>query len=165
MLNGFSALLAVQLLGELLVRALSLPVSGPICGMALLVCWLAAYGPASETTSKNLSVAADAILPNMAMLFVPVGVGVMAHWPLLAVDWFPLAAALAASSMLTLFVTAWTYQWADRQIRKPATLREAPERPQQPQGARGALASVITTCVAEAAPVLTLNSGGGTNVR
>jgi holin-like protein len=125
MLNGFAALLAFQLLGELLVRCLRLPLSGPICGMALLVVWLVWRGDGRAPAPQPLADAAGAILPNMAILFVPVGVGVMAHWPLLSSDWLPLALALLGSGLLTVATTVLVFQWAtiftQRQTR--------PERP------------------------------------
>ena len=75
MLKGLAVLLTFQLAGELIAVAFRLPVSGPIIGMVLLTMWLRGNGRIDD----GLASAGDGLLANMAVLFVPVGVGAMAY--------------------------------------------------------------------------------------
>lgn len=78
-LRGLAWLLALQSLGELLARGLSLPFPGPVVGMVLLL--LALRWPAVRAP---VAACADFLLAHLSLLFVPVGVGVITHLPLLA---------------------------------------------------------------------------------
>jgi holin-like protein len=122
MIKGFAILLAFQLAGELLVMLLRLPISGPICGMALLLYWL---NQTDTEASKDLTGAADGLLANMAILFVPIGVGVMVYWPLLRQDWLAISLALVVSTVLSVAVTAWVVGWL-KQPRKQRRISNAP---------------------------------------
>jgi holin-like protein len=102
MLEGLLTLIAFQLVGEIVVRVIGVPVPGPVAGMALLLGALALRGgvPASlERTARGL-------LQHLALLFVPVGVGVMALGPMVADDWPAIAFTLVATTIVTLLVTA-----------------------------------------------------------
>jgi holin-like protein len=102
MIEWIALLAACQLAGEALVKAMQLPVPGPVCGMTLLFCGLLLYGRVPD----GLGRVADTLLTNLSLLFVPAGVGVMLHFKLLAGDWLPLTAALILSTLLTIAVTA-----------------------------------------------------------
>ena len=78
-LRGLAWLLALQSLGELLARGLGLPFPGPVVGMVLLL--IALRWPAVRTP---VAACADFLLGHLSLLFVPVGVGVITHLPLLA---------------------------------------------------------------------------------
>ena len=67
MLEWITVLLACQLAGEVLVKALHLPLPGPVGGMALLFCGLVINRGVPDTLGK----AADAFLSNLSLLFVP----------------------------------------------------------------------------------------------
>ena len=79
MVRGMATLLGFQLVGELIARLGHLPISGPICGMAALLAWLHLRGEVKSELGK----VCDGILANMAILFVPVGVGAMSYSGLL----------------------------------------------------------------------------------
>jgi holin-like protein len=115
MIKGFAILLSFQAIGELLVVLLRLPVSGPICGMALLLYWLNQSG---TEASKDLTATADGLLSNMAVLFVPIGVGVMAYGELLKQDWLAIGVALVVSTFLSVAATAGVVGWVKRQQAK-----------------------------------------------
>jgi len=102
MLGGFTLLLLFQLAGEVLAKALALPVPGPVVGMALLLLLLILRGgaPAALTDTAN------GLLAHLSILFVPGGVGVMLYLPRLREEWLPIAVSLLASTLLTLIVTA-----------------------------------------------------------
>jgi len=102
MLAALTVLLVYQLIGEVLVQLLGLPVHGPVVGMLLLFVTLLLRGRAPEwlrTTSNGL-------LGHLSLLFVPAGVGVMQHFQRLGAEWLPITVALVASTIITIGVTA-----------------------------------------------------------
>lgn len=103
MINALTVLLVCQLVGELVVASLKLPVPGPVIGMALLFTGLVIRGGIPEDLAK----AGDGLLSSLSLLFVPAGVGVMLHAPLLARDWAAISGALIGSTLATIAVTAW----------------------------------------------------------
>jgi holin-like protein len=105
MIRGLSILLCCQLLGEVLARALHLPVPGPVIGMALLFSALlvrdslAGRDGAAPETGPGLGQTADGLLSNLGLLFIPAGVGVVVYLPQLARDWAPLSLAVVAGTL------------------------------------------------------------------
>lgn len=114
-LGAITLLLVYQLLGEILVLALGLPVPGPVIGLALLFLTLAARGGVSE----ELRTTANGILAHLSLLFVPAGVGVMVHLARLRDEWLPIAIALVGSTALTIALTALAMQWFARLAQRP----------------------------------------------
>lgn len=99
---GMSVLLGCQFIGELLVRALSLPVPGPVLGMVVLLVALMVNG----RVPSALRTAGEGLLRYLTLLFVPAGVGIMSHFGLIGEDLGVLAVTLVVSTGLTLAVTA-----------------------------------------------------------
>ena len=110
MLKGLAALFGFQLAGELIVGSFRLPVSGPIIGMALLLIWLQGHGRIDD----GLESAADGLLSNMAVLFVPVGVGAMAYPELFREHWPFILVAVTAGTVVTVATTAITARFLTR---------------------------------------------------
>jgi holin-like protein len=105
LLQGLALLLLCQSAGELLVRLLSLRLPGPVVGLALV--WLLLAWPAArERIAPSLGVAADALLAHLSLLFVPLGVGVIAHLALLGGHAAALAAVVLLSTLVGLVATA-----------------------------------------------------------
>jgi holin-like protein len=97
-LHGITLLLVYQLVGEVGVRFLGLPLPGPVLGMLLLfLTLLLRRGPG--TGLENVS---GGLLAHLSLLFVPAGVGLMVHWDRLVAEWLPIAAALLLSTLLTM---------------------------------------------------------------
>lgn len=107
MLAYLTLIFACQLIGELFVTALGLPVPGPVAGMVLLFIGLLVHG----SIPKALAGVGDGLLSNLSLLFVPAGVGVMLHFRLLGDDWLPLSLALLGSVVLTISVTGLVMVW------------------------------------------------------
>jgi len=105
-LQGVAWLLALQALGELLGRALGLPIPGPVIGLLLLLVAL-------RLPSIQVSVgeAANFLLSHLSLLFVPVGVGVMTHLGLLEAHGGRVVAVIVLSTWVGLGATAWTLHW------------------------------------------------------
>lgn len=102
MLAALTQLLLFQLAGEVLARALAIPVPGPVLGMLMLfVALLLRGGPSHElqTTSQNL-------LQHLSLLFVPAGAGIILHLHRIADEWPALLVSLLVSTILTLAITA-----------------------------------------------------------
>jgi holin-like protein len=104
MLRAITILLVFQLVGEILVRLLSLPIPGPVIGMVFLFVVLLVRGD----VPADLRSTAQTILANLSLLFVPAGVGVIVHASLIERELLPLAGTLVLSTYLTLLVTALT---------------------------------------------------------
>jgi holin-like protein len=100
MLRGWAVLLLFQLLGEVLSRVASLPIPGPVVGMALLLGALQLRQP-----GEDLRAASSGLLSHLSLLFVPAGVGVMLHAPRLAAEWAAVAVSVLVSTAATIAVT------------------------------------------------------------
>ncbi|WP_186386360.1 MULTISPECIES: CidA/LrgA family protein [unclassified Stappia] len=101
MIGALTLILCCQLAGELAVTASGLPVPGPVLGMILLFLLLAVRGGVGE----DLGRVGDALLKNLALLFVPAGVGVVVHLGLIGREGLAITAALVVSTLLTVLVT------------------------------------------------------------
>ena len=106
MLVGLCILLTCQLLGELIILLLGLPVPGPVVGMLLLFTGLVFYGEVPE----SLRLPAEGLIRYLALLFVPAGVGLIQHLELVQQEWLALLLTLIASTFLTLLVTGLVFQ-------------------------------------------------------
>ncbi len=106
MIRALTLLFVCQLVGEATVRGLGLDFPGPVLGMALLVAGLFAF----RRTGPDLDGVADAILKNLSLLFVPAAVGVVQQAGLIADYWLAITVAVAASTVLTLLVTVFTFR-------------------------------------------------------
>lgn len=106
MLKGLLLLLACQLLGEAVARELSLPVPGPVLGLALLAALLLARPGLHATVGP----VAGTLLSNLSLLFVPAAVGVVQVLPLLRTEGVAIGVALVVSTVASLVVTALTFR-------------------------------------------------------
>lgn len=102
MLAALTTLLVFQLIGEIITIALSLPVPGPVIGMALLFLALTLR----RSIPGQLQGTAQTLLQHLSLLFIPAGTGVMLHTQRLADEWLPITASLLISTTLGLLVTA-----------------------------------------------------------
>ena len=100
-LRGLALLLLLQAAGEALAHALRLPFPGPVIGMVLL---LAALRVA--VLRDAVQAAAEVLLANLSLLFVPVGVGVITHLGLVSTYGLRLLAVIVLSTWIGMAVTA-----------------------------------------------------------
>ena len=124
MIRALALLLSCQLAGEVLTRALALPVPGPVLGLVLLVAGLglaARLGrvDAERIDGTELGRTASGLLGVLGLLFVPAGVGVVQQGGLLLRHGMALGAALVVSTVAALVVTAWVFVAVSRLIRRP----------------------------------------------
>jgi|AntRauTorcE11898_2_1112593.scaffolds.fasta_scaffold07016_5 putative effector of murein hydrolase LrgA (UPF0299 family) len=104
MIGTIALLLGFQLTGEAAVRLLDLPVPGPVVGMVMLFAALAIRGAVPD----EVSTVANGLLAHLALLFVPAGVGIIAHTDRLEGIWPILLVVLIASTLMAVAVTAVT---------------------------------------------------------
>jgi putative effector of murein hydrolase LrgA (UPF0299 family) len=117
MIAAFAGIFLCQLIGELLARALGLPLPGPVIGMFLLFLTLVvrggrtkAKGAASHAVPPALGAAADGLLGHLSLLFVPAAVGVMRYFDLLRANALAIVVAVTLSTALTMAATALTFR-------------------------------------------------------
>ncbi len=104
MIGAIAVLLLMQLVGTLLVQFLHIPLPGPVVGMLLLFAGLLWHGSAPAALVRTT----QPILENLSLLFVPAGVGIIAHWRAAAGQGWQIALVLVGAAAITLLVTAWT---------------------------------------------------------
>jgi putative effector of murein hydrolase LrgA (UPF0299 family) len=98
-------LLVCQLAGEAIVRAIALPVPGPVVGMMLLFALMLMRAPLPKETGDT----ADGLLKHLSLLFVPAGVGVVQHIAMLGSAGLRLIAVVVLGTVIALAVTALTF--------------------------------------------------------
>ena len=106
-------LLLYQLIGEVLIVLLQLPVPGPVMGMIFLFVTLLIRGSIPE----QLRVTAQGLLRYLSLLFVPAGGGVMVHFASVADVWLPVIITLILSMLVTRAFTGWSMQLLNRIIK------------------------------------------------
>ncbi len=101
LLKGFTWILAFQCAGEVIAQLVSGLWPGPVIGM-LMLAFVLIWRPLREPVSS----AANALLPHLSLLFVPIGVGVLLHTDLIMRSGWTLLAVLVLSTWIGLAVTA-----------------------------------------------------------
>ncbi len=101
-INGLTILLVYQLVGEIAVRFFAVPVPGPVLGMLLLFATLLVR----KTADASVDSASRGLLSHLSLLFVPAGVGMVAHLDRISDEWLSIALALVLSTGITMAVTA-----------------------------------------------------------
>lgn len=117
MIAALTLLLVFQLVGEVIARALALPIPGPVIGMALLFLALLIRGGPGE----DLRLASGQLLQHLSLLFVPAGTGIVLYGDRIAAEWLPLLMSLFLSTFLTLAVTALVLKALTRKRATPTT--------------------------------------------
>ena len=105
MIPALVTLLGFQLAGEVASRALGLPLPGPVLGMVALVIAFSLWHALVEVVRP----VAQGLLAHLSLLFVPAGVGVVAHLPVLAAEGPAIAVALVGSTILAIAVGALAF--------------------------------------------------------
>jgi holin-like protein len=110
-LVALTQLLLCQLVGEVIARAFDLAIPGPVIGMSLLLIVLLYR----QSIPENLESTAEGILSHLSLLFVPAGVGVVAHLSVLGNEWQAIIGSLIGSTAITVLVTGWVLQRLHRE--------------------------------------------------
>ena len=110
MIEAGILLLLCQLAGESIVRALDIPVPGPVLGATFMLLFLAVRRGVPE----NLGKTSHDLLANFSLLFVPAGTGIILHAARLEAEAVALVTALVGSTALTIAVAALVFVGVDR---------------------------------------------------
>ncbi|MDO5630874.1 MAG: CidA/LrgA family protein [Paracoccus sp. (in: a-proteobacteria)] len=115
MLPALAIILGFQLAGEVISRFAGLPLPGPVLGLLLLV----ASCLIRPALADRLRPVAQGLLAHLSLFFVPAGVGVIAHLPLIRAHGVGLALALILSTVLAIGVGALVFATVARLARVP----------------------------------------------
>lgn len=116
MLHAIAILFTCQLAGQVVVTGLGLALPGPVLGMALLAGLMLAF-PALYGVVRGL---AEGLLAHLSLLFVPAGVGVVAHLHLLGEHGVALLLALVASTLVGLVTSVLVFAGVLRLVERRA---------------------------------------------
>jgi holin-like protein len=125
MIRALTLLLVCQLVGEIITRALALPVPGPVIGLGLLAVGAILHArltgmAASAIEQTDLGATASALLGSLGLLFVPAGVGIVQQLPLIRAYALAIFVALLVSTVLTLLVTVYVFIFVKRAMGRGA---------------------------------------------
>jgi holin-like protein len=102
MIAGLVQILLFQGLGELVAKFFLPLIPGPVIGLVLLLAWLKVRG----SVPASVDLVAGAFSQHLGLLFVPAAVGVVMFWPHIRDHALAVIAALVASVVATMAVTA-----------------------------------------------------------
>lgn len=122
MIEAGILLLLCQLAGESVVRAVDIPVPGPVLGAVIMLVFLALRRRVPETLDRT----SRELLANFSLLFIPAGVGIIVHWARLEAEAVALIVALIGSTALTIAVAALVFVGVDRLMGNQAPDAEQP---------------------------------------
>lgn len=105
MIGHLTVILGFQLLGEAIVRALGLPLPGPVLGMVFFLALLI-MRPAFANTVKST---AQGLLAHLSLLFVPAGVGVVGHIKTLGSDVGVILLAIVLSTIAAIVASVYAF--------------------------------------------------------
>lgn len=104
---SFTTLFVFQLLGEVTVRTLAIPLPGPLAGMLLLFLALVVY----KKLPKALDQTSTLLIQHLMLLFIPAVTGVMLYFDRLREEWFPFVMTGIFGTIITLLATAYSLSW------------------------------------------------------
>jgi holin-like protein len=110
MIYTLTVLLIFQSLGEGCSYLFDLPIPGAVIGMLLLFIFLLI----KKDLAEKLMPTTQEFLRHLSLLFIPAGVGIMVHGERLMAEWLPIAAALIASTAVSIVVTALVARWLQK---------------------------------------------------
>ena len=110
MIYHLALILGFQLVGEVIARALGLPVPGPVIGMVLFVITMIAWPKLADDIRDT----AMGLLAHLSLLFVPAGVGIVGHLNNLGETLLPLLAVIIGSTAISILVAVYTFLFFSR---------------------------------------------------
>jgi holin-like protein len=94
MIGQLLFIMSFQLAGEAMIALTGLHFPGPLCGLLLMLAWLALRGGPSEELSR----AAGTLVDHLGLLFVPAGAAIIGFGTLLLSDGMAITSALLLST-------------------------------------------------------------------
>lgn len=105
MIRNLTVILVCQLLGEVIVHALSLPLPGPVLGMIFLL-GLLLFRP---NYANSVNSTAQGLLAHLSLLFVPAGVGIVGHIQTLGHDLGIILISIVVSTVAAIVVSVYAF--------------------------------------------------------
>lgn len=102
---GLFVIIGCQFLGVGIAEFTGLPLPGTVIGMLLFFAYLQWRRPKDGSSVVR---AADGLLANMQLFFIPPGAGIIAHVAVLRSEWVPAVGGFLISWLAALVVTAGT---------------------------------------------------------
>ncbi|MFT0548248.1 CidA/LrgA family protein [Allopusillimonas ginsengisoli] len=106
-LFGAALLVAMQFLGDAVVRLMGVPLPGPLLGMVFMLPVLMLL----RRVPEGLSIICRYLLGHMPLLFVPLIAGVMTQFGVLGLEWIPFLLSCIVGTAITIVVTALVFRW------------------------------------------------------
>ena len=110
MIRGFLIILGLLGIGSLLSIAINGLVPGSVIGMLLMFLGL----QTKIIRPEWVAITANGLTRNMAMFFVPAGVGIMVAFDILAKSWIDILVITAISTLAVIATVGLTQQWMER---------------------------------------------------
>ncbi len=109
---AFAIILLFQLVGEVISRGLHLPLPGPVLGMVGMVVALTAFPKLSAIVTP----VGQGLLRHLSLLFVPVGVGIVANLRTIEEHWLAISASVFLSTLFAILVGVYTFTFVARLV-------------------------------------------------
>jgi holin-like protein len=109
MIAGLSIIFICLLIGESVAYLLRLPIPGNVIGMLTLTAALML----GIVRVEQVKPVADGLLKQLALLFVPPGVGLLLYGDLLKSAWLPIGIGLVVSTIIVLGVVGGLQQYLE----------------------------------------------------
>jgi holin-like protein len=117
MIRAITYVLAAALAGDLVVRALGLPIPGPAVGMAVMGLGFYASGGVDSDIERLF----DAVAPHFPIFFIPAAVGFVASLDILAAEWLAVSVAILFSTVLAIAAVGLIFEALIRLTAKECT--------------------------------------------
>lgn len=115
MIAALALILVCQLIGDAIARLTGLPLPAPVIGMLLLFLYLMLreHLPGAGRADDKLDLTCESLLQNMALMFVPAGVGIVQRLDVLGRNFIGLAVIVVVTTAISITVTALTFKLVD----------------------------------------------------
>lgn len=110
MIRAVAILLMFQLGGEVVARGLGLPVPGPVIGLVAMFLTLTAVPGLRPRVEET----AGTILKHLSLLFVPAGVGIVAHLDTFGRQGIALLTAVTISTAVAILAAVYAFRLVSR---------------------------------------------------
>lgn len=104
---AFTTLFVFQLIGEVIVHSLSIPLPGPLAGMLLLFVALIFY----KKIPAALDNTATLLIQHLMLLFIPAVTGIMLYFERIRDEWMIFVITGVVATVITLLGTAYSLAW------------------------------------------------------
>lgn len=117
MIKGISIILLFYFLGNAISHLMGGFIPGSVCGMIMLFAALCLRLVKPESV-RSVSLA---LTQNMAVFFVPAGVGIMAHYKLIGQHWVAITTITVVCTLLVLISVGGIAQYLEQRFKKKNT--------------------------------------------